>query len=383
LKSGLRVVLFWLGFALAVPATLIAARTLIDSAEIETDVVTRHAVARYYIDRVAEIQKDDDPRDDFRAVLLGDSMVVSYPPALQIADTVQRRVRRLLPRGPRVQVLNLGLAGTGPFDYYFMTDVIARLEPDLVIIEFNLASTSDDFHNAFSRPELSGWLEGARIFESAWLPVSWIGLTFDRLLLYTAVIRSGAFESWVALNREQVRFDRARTKFEEQLAFTDATDPTPEASFRERRGIWLLRRNSIRGKNRNSESATRANLGASLEGLDEQDPSLVMLGATVRAHVRLGSDVLVYVNPINVEHIEQLGLLDESGLAQSLDHATAAVTRNGGHFVDLHQIFPDAAFRDRSGHFAYEGEINGPVELAERLAPSVVSIVESARRDGT
>ncbi|MBW2293194.1 MAG: hypothetical protein JRG94_12920 [Deltaproteobacteria bacterium] len=108
-----------------------------------------------------------------------------------------------------------------------------------------------------------------------------------------------------------------------------------------------------------------------------------MLGATVRAHVRLGSDVLVYVNPINVEHIEQLGLLDESGLAQSLDHATAAVTRNGGHFVDLHQIFPDAAFRDRSGHFAYEGEINGPVELAERLAPSVVSIVESARRDGT
>ncbi|MBW2293195.1 MAG: hypothetical protein JRG94_12925, partial [Deltaproteobacteria bacterium] len=171
-------------------------------------------------------------------------------------------------RGPRVQVLNLGLAGTGPFDYYFMTDVIARLEPDLVIIEFNLASTSDDFHNAFSRPELSGWLEGARIFESAWLPVSWIGLTFDRLLLYTAVIRGGAFESWVALNREQVRFDRARTKFEEQLAFTDATDPTPEASFRERRGIWLLRRNSIRGKNRNSESATRANLGASLEGLD-------------------------------------------------------------------------------------------------------------------
>ncbi len=170
MKSRHRVALFWLGFALAMTATLIAVRVALDSAEIETEVVTRHAVAMSYIDRVEDFGSDDDSEYDYRAVLLGDSMVVSYPQALQIADTIRRRVRRLLPRGPRVQVLNLGLAGTGAFDYYFMADVVARLEPDLVIIEFNLASTSDDFRIAFSRPELSGWLEGARIFESAWLP---------------------------------------------------------------------------------------------------------------------------------------------------------------------------------------------------------------------
>jgi hypothetical protein len=73
---------------------------------------------------------------------------------------------------------------------------------------------------------------------------------------------------------------------------------------------------------------------------------------------------------------------NESGLAQSLDHTSVIVTENGGHFLDLHRIFPDEAFRDRSGHFAYEGEINGPVELAEKLAPSVVSLVESARQSG-
>ncbi len=63
-------------------------------------------------------------------------------------------------------------------------------------------------------------------------------------------------------------------------------------------------------------------------------------------------------------------------------HARAAVTEGGGHFLDLHRIFSDEVFRDRSGHLAFEGAINGPVELAKQLAPSVVSLVESARRDG-
>jgi hypothetical protein len=382
LKRWRRIAVFGLGYAFATSATLLGIRTALDGAEIEAVVVTRHDVARYYRDRVEAYRTYDNQKFDYRAVLLGDSMVVSYPQALQIADTIQRRVRRLLPDGPRVGVVNLGLAGTGPFDYYFTVDVISRLEPDLVIIEFNLASASDNFYDAFSRPELSGWLEGTKILESAWLPMSRIGLTFDRLLLYNAIIRAGAFESWVSLNQEQVRFEQARANLEEQLAFREATGLTPEESSRQRSKIWLLARNSIRGVDRHSKFATRASLGASLDGLDPQDPTLVMLGATVRSYKSRGIDVLVYVNPINVEHIEQLGILDESRLAQSLDHATAAVTSNGGHLVDLHQIFPDAAFRDRSGHFAYQGEINGPVALAEKLAPSVVALVKNARRDG-
>ncbi len=382
MSRGIRVTLFCLGFALALPGTLIVIRGTLDSAQIEAEVVTRHAVADYYNDRVEAYRSYDFRQSDYRIAFLGDSMAVSYPQPLQIADMVQRRVRRLLTGGPRVRVLNLGLAGTGVFDYYFMADVIARLEPRLVIIEFNLASTSDDFHNAFSRPELSGWLEGARIFESAWLPVNWVGLTFDRLLLYSAIIRSGAFESWVAVTEEQVRFAAARMKLEDHLATPDKMDLTPEASFRRRRGFWLLERNNLPGANRHSRVATRSNLGASLDGLDEKNPSVVMLGATVRSYRRAGIDVLVYVNPVNVEHIDRLDLLNESGLAQSLASLSSAVTGRGGHFVDLHRIFPDEGFRDRAGHFTYEGEINGPAELAARLAPLVVALVESAEHGG-
>jgi hypothetical protein len=119
LKREFRIALFFLGFVSALLAALILVRETLDAAEIEGASETRHEVAKYYNERVEIFRSEADQAGEsglFRAVLLGDSMVVSVPQALQVADTVERRVRRLLPQGPKVDVLNLGLAGTGAFD---------------------------------------------------------------------------------------------------------------------------------------------------------------------------------------------------------------------------------------------------------------------------
>lgn len=376
-----RAALFVSGFALAVVATLALVRSALDHAQIELEVVTRHGVADYYNDRVASYLEHPSPTEIYRVAFLGDSMVVSYPSSRQIPALVQRLARRLQERGPRVQVCNLGLAGTGAFDYYFMADVVGRLDPDLVIIEFNLTSPSKDFQSAFSRPELAGWMTGARILEAAWLPVNWIGLTFDRLLLYATIIHSHGFDRWVELNEEQVRVSQARARVEAWAATRDAKGRSPEEAFRRRRGFLLLARNSEPGKQRHSALATRNNLGASLDGLDADDPTVRMLGAAVRTYRRYGADVLVYVNPINIDHIESLGLLDSAKLDRSLRVIRDEVIHRGGHFVDLHGLFPDRAFRDRSGHFSYEGDIDGPTVLASKLAPLVVELTGRKTRD--
>lgn len=374
--------LFLVGFTLTLVGTLAGLRLALDRAAIEIEVVTRHGVADYYNDRVNVYLEHPRRAGDYRVAFLGDSMVVSYPTSHQIPALVQRHTRRLQRSGRRAVVYNLGLAGTGAFDYYFMADRIARLHPDLIIIEFNLASTSRDFQSAFSRPELSGWIAGARSLEAAWLPVNWIGLTLDRLLLYTSIIRSGRFEHWVALNEEQVRFAQARERVETWAAHRNAEKQSPEDAFRKRRGLLLLRRNNHPGTERHSALATRNNLGTSLDGLSCDDPTVRMLGAAIRTYRALGADVLVYVNPINIDHVRTLGLLDRAGLDRSLDVIRREVTDRGGHFADLHDLFSDAGFRDRSGHFAYEGQINGPSVLASKLAPMVVELMARSSREG-
>ncbi|MCP4038528.1 MAG: SGNH/GDSL hydrolase family protein [bacterium] len=383
MRRAARASLFLAGFALALFATTAGIRSALDRAEIELETVTRHGVADYYNDRVAAYLEHGEREGDYRVAFLGDSMVVSYPQSHQIPALVQRQARRLRDSKERVQVYNLGLAGTGAFDYYFMADVVERLDPDLVIIEFNLASTSRDFQSAFSRPELSGWVGGARLTEAMWLPVNWIGLTFDRLLLYASIIRSGTFEYWVRLNEEQVRVSQAREQLAAWAATRNAKDRSPEEVFRKRRSFLLLSRNTHPGKRRHSAFATRNNLGTSLDGLRADDPTVRMLGAAIRTYRNFGADVLVYANPINVDHIESLGLLDRAGLDRSLAAIGTEVANEGGHFVDLHRLFPDRGFRDHSGHFTYEGEINGPSVLASKLAPLVVELMGRKQPDGT
>jgi hypothetical protein len=370
----LRVALFIAGFSLALLGSGWLIRLGLDRASIEP-LETRHGVAAYYNDRVEALGNPGAGGVRFGAALLGDSMVVSYPDELQIARMLELEVARRLRGRPPVRIWNLGLAGTGVFDYYFMADVIAAMEPQLVIIEFDLSSTSRRFRSAFSRPELAGWMEPGRFFESILLPLNWVGLTFDRLLLYSAIVRLGGFDAWSHFSEEQTRVEVARRALDKKLAFRVGVkrNRTPEEIYRQRKFYWKTRETNITGTGRYTAKATRLHYGPLLDGLRSDDPNLVMLSAAIKTFRSRGIDVLVYSNPINIDHIQKMGLLDPEKLAISLDHVEQAVRGSGATYLDLHDAFSDDAFRDQPGHFAFEGEFNGPAELARLLAPPVVT----------
>jgi hypothetical protein len=113
-----------------------------------------------------------------------------------------------------------------------------------------------------------------------------------------------------------------------------------------------------------------------LQELAPDHPVLVMLGAAVRFFTTEGIDTLVYLNPINVEHLALLGVLDEAALQETVNVIERVVLESGGDFLDLHDLLPDRGFRDGPGHFAFEGEIDGPARLARALAPHIVPRAE-------
>jgi hypothetical protein len=124
------------------------------------------------------------------------------------------------------------------------------------------------------------------------------------------------------------------------------------------------------------EQRARAVLGAALRGAEFHHPVLRMLGATVGVFQESGIPTLVYAVPVNLDHLERLGLLQREGLARTLAAARAQVEARGGSFVDLHDIFPDSMFRDAGNHLYFEPPRDGPAQLAGQLAPHVARLLD-------
>jgi hypothetical protein len=371
-----RILLLVAGFSIALWAGLTGIRTALDRSGIEA-LETRHGVASYYCREVDKALFRKKKPGEYRVALLGNSMIMSYPKEYQLANVLQAHTWQSTRGRPPIHVFNLGMEGTGIFDYYFMADVIAEANPHLVIIQFDLASPSQRFRSAFSRPEIAGWIESGRIARSVALPLSWVGLTFDRLLLYAAIVRTGLFDHWAGLSAEQTRVEEARKQLETELAFRDTRGRSPEEIYRSRRAFWSLGRSRLAEVDRFTEASMRTHFGAAVLGLPADDPTLRMLEATIRTFRGKGIEVLVYINPLNMDHLEKTGVLDRAGLALTLSRVEASVDRSGGFLLDLHDIFPDRAFRDAPGHLAYEDGLNGPGHLAARLAPIVVEAARS------
>jgi hypothetical protein len=193
-------------------------------------------------------------------------------------------------------------------------------------------------------------------------------------------VKLGLFDVWAKLGEEQTRVEEARKALELKVAHRDRRNRIPEKSFSGAALFWTTAQNKIEGEERYTVTAMRSNLGASLDGLRRDDPSLVILGATIRTFAWNGAGTLVYINPINVDHAERLGILDRDGLERSIHNIQDVVVRNGGAFLDLHDLFSDEYFRDQPGHLVFEGDRNGPSELAAELAPAVRELARERGR---
>jgi hypothetical protein len=112
----------------------------------------------------------------------------------------------------------------------------------------------------------------------------------------------------------------------------------------------------------------REHFGSVLDGIDSAHPTLRFIAATVSLFAHAGIPVLVYLNPVNIEHLVETGIIEESKFRQTLDAYRSSALRPGVAFIDLHDFFPDNRFADMSGHFRHDDEVEAQTELANFLA---------------
>ena len=303
---------------------------------------------------------------------LGDSMVMAYGKGRTVPERLQQRLDATTREG-RFAVHSLAAPGMGPFDFYFVAERVARARPDQVILPINLTSFSAPWRHTFSRPQLAGLLPAGRVLEALGLPLDRIGLTADRLLLYFAIGRSGSLEEFHRFTREQALLGSAR----KTLAYAigrrfgdDADERFAVGALRYFGKLW-----NIEGRQRLTAAGTLHRLGPVLRGVEPDDASLRVLEATIRIYRDRDVDVLVYANPTNVEHMEEVGVLDAPpgrGLEQTVESIRQVSSRAGAHFLDLHALLADDRFRDGAGHLRVkEGGPDGPAELAAGIAPAI------------
>ncbi len=302
--------------------------------------------------------------------MLGDSALVSYPQNRSVPERLQEQVRPY--------VASLGMPGSGPFDYYFLADEIAAARPDLIVLALNLDAFSQTWQRAFSRPQLAGRIAFGRLGEALSLPLHWTGLTTDQLLFYVALVQAGGYEPWYWLTLRQAQVGRAWDQLEAWLqggvyvARNDTGDETPERLFREAADhATIARLFTDLDIHRYRREGLVDHYAEMLAGIPADHPVLEALGATVGRFTRDGIRILVYVVPLDVAYLDEHGLLNQAGLGDTLAAIEAVVASRGGTFVDLHDALPSEVLRDAPGHLFYQGEIDGPALLAERLAPLV------------
>jgi len=304
---------------------------------------------------------------------LGDSTVIAYPGGHSIPKRLGERVEKLARGKPKIRVRPVGAMGFGPFDYYLFADEIVRSRPDQIVVPFNLASLAESWDRS-PRRELAGWVASDRILELLTLPIHVIGLSADQVLYYGALVRAGAVDPWYRLTVEQARVGRAWRAVTDAVRFTDEN---PSEIFRMERAYHGASRSILLNSDRFNAASSLYFFGAALGGVATDDPKLRALDGTLRRFRQARIATLVYVVPLNVEHLQRVGVLNESGLAETLASIERVVRENGGRFVDLHALLPDAGFRDAFGHFTADEAIDGPARVAARLAPWVV---EQARK---
>jgi len=305
-----------------------------------------------------------------RIIVLGDSTVVDYPPGRSVPDNLRRLLRSEASR--KIEVISLAIPGMSGFEYYAFADRIAATHPDQVVVPINLASLSDHWRNEFDRVESVGWIPLSRLPDLVTRPFYAWGLTFDRILLYMGIVGLELSDSWQRYGSQQIRALH---------------------------GIHLLRRSLLRPNprtladglpffrlpfhpafdNRPNRFHVDSVYGEALAGANADHAVIQMLAGALEIYQRAGIRVLAYTVPMNVEHFERIGFDTRTGIRSTVEALRGMVENAGGTFLDLHNFFPDMAFKDLGGHFLQEEGFDGALLLSERLAPELLQDTTSTR----
>lgn len=367
----------WVGLVLGVAfvATLETSRRLLDRFEVEPRTVGLNLVPQIELELDAlRDARTADPAVP-RVAFLGDSISINSRGYSKPVPAALRSGLAEQLGGATVAFHSLAALGAGPFDYYYLADEIADSRPHVVVMALSLQSFGKSFRD-LSRSRLSGWVSGSRLVPVILGPNHWIGLTADDLLMNVLIVQTGWDESWRRLLVEQSRLGVARDSLATWAG--DVLGSGGPRAFELVRFASLRRRGRLPGVDRYDAAAEHTHYGAAIRGLETDHPILTLLGETIGILRAADVEVLVYTNPINLEHLSSLGLPQGDRLARSLATLERTVVASGGHFLDLHALVPeDAAYWDAAGHLGTEQVPEAMQRVADAAAPAVAGLLES------
>lgn len=307
-----------------------------------------------------------------RVALIGDSTLMTDPEMDRPEDGLPGRLQRVLERwraADGMQIHTFRMPGLGPAGWYFASERIIAARPTRVVFALNLRGFNKDSMRGFSYAEGAGWLPAHKLPEALTLPLLPSGLTADRLLLYNALTAAHADGLWRQTRQLQARAFRLYEPFTYWLDEQVGSTGYKQLHDAIRRSRWAA--NHMPGPKtaprRQTRSTLQHALGPVVRGLPDDHPNLTLLSQVVRRFSEAQIPVTVYIEPFNIEHSRNVGLpLD--GLPQSLRNIRHAAEAAGAKVLDLHELLPDASFRDGADHYTYKGKWNGTHEVARRLA---------------
>jgi hypothetical protein len=308
-----------------------------------------------------------------RVALIGDSTMMVAEGMDPRRETLPARVVQALRQrgaiGRRIRIHTLCQPALGPAGIYFASDELARARPDRIVLSLSIAGFSPGGLKDFSYAEISGWLRPEHLWEAARLPFLQIGLTFDRVLLYQGIVAVGAVDLWRDTRQLQARVFKLPgwlgDTVERKLGLTTSVDMQFVL------GIARWQRMFVPGRKRWTRPAGEQSFAAVLQGLTPENPALQMLGSALERFRVAGIPTLVYLRPVNVEHLRSLGI-STAHLRESLLTLQRTVLSHGAQLVDLHALLPDSAFSDAGDHYTFQGAPNGAAWLGDRIANAIV-----------
>jgi hypothetical protein len=303
-----------------------------------------------------------------RIVFVGDSMMQSPSPGIRtLPDRVWRVANQHAPASRHFRSQALAIGGMTILPEYFLVDEITSAKPSLVVLEVNLRGMQPGSLGGFGLAELAGLVRWPRLAEAAFAPLGDAGLTFDRVLLYRLLTKNHLERPWAAVLDRQARTVNVLLKLEEGL---ERRLDVNTLFARKLATSGLFARNFVPKRPRASAFSVMASLGAALGRFEAPNDRLRLFELVLRDLKRAETPVLVWVSPVNVEHIRSLGLATD-GLPWATAKLAAIARDAGASFLDLHALLPDAAFRDSGDHPTLEGTPDGTAAVAKELADAV------------
>lgn len=276
--------------------------------------------------------------------------------------------RGLWQEHPDAMVSRLAAPGLSQFAHYSIADRIVSLAPAAVVVELNLAGFSTQWRDA-SDAHFAALLAPGRWPEAMLLPLEWAGLRLDQLLLYGSIVHAGGLQRWRWLQGEQARWVLGARVLGDAL---QERSPWPEgARYLRQFQIARAQRERQPDRRRASREFARTTLGPVLEGAPPDHPALRFLDAALARYAEAGIPVLVFVNPVNLEHLRALGV-PMQGLPATLARAEQVARGRGAGFVDLHALLPDPAFGDEMDHL--DPDAGGSRRLGTAVAEALLAL---------